>query len=298
MNFTRRNFVALASAAAFSHSISSVQAIEPFSRTAKSQLHLGLAAYSLRDLLTKVDSGWDLFKFVDYCQELHVSGAELTSYYFPKDVTDEYIVDLKHHCHRRGVIISGGAIRNDFCQANEEKLQADIEHTKLWIDRYALLGAPSIRIFAGNPQVGEELPVTLARCAKACEEVANYAYTKGIYIGLENHGGVTAKAEGLLDIVKQVDAKGFGINFDSGNFRSTSDPYAELVQIAPYAINAQLKVDMNVHGKHEDADLDRIVRILRDAKYSGWIVLEYEAKQPPLERIPTIIQDLKKILSS
>lgn len=275
-----------------------VQAIEPFTRSDSSQLHLGLAAYSVRDLLTNSSSGWDLFRFVDYCQELGISGAELTSYYFPKDVTNEYLIDLKQHCHRRGVLISGGAIRNDFCQSDPEKLQAGIEHTKLWIDRYALLGAPSIRIFAGNQPAGEDIHKTIQRCVRGCEEVSNYAYTKGVYLGLENHGGVTAKAEGLLEIVKQVNAKSFGVNLDSGNFRSTDDPYAELQAIAPYAVNAQVKVDMYPNGKHESTDLSRVIRILRESRYSGWVVLEYEAKEPPLERIPEIVRDLKNFIAN
>lgn len=296
-NFTRRGFVALTSSAVVGASLKHCKAIEPMVRTKRSQLHLGLAAYSVRDLLTKSDGGWDLFRFVDYCQELGVSGAELTSYYFPKDVTNEYLVELKQHCHRRGVLISGGAIRNDFCQTDAEKLRADVEHTKLWIDRYAVLGAPAIRIFAGNLPAGDDLGATLSRCAKVCEEVSSYANQRGVYLGLENHGGVTAKAEGLLSIVKQVDAPSFGINFDSGNFRSSSNPYAELAEIAPYAINAQVKVDMYPNGKHEETDLARVVQVLRDAYYSGWVVLEYEAKEPALERIPKIIEQMKTILA-
>ena len=141
------------------------------------------------------------------------------------------------------------------------------------------------------------MEVALDRCVQVCQEVSQYAYSKGVYLGLENHGGVTAKASGLLDIVKRVDAKSFGINFDSGNFRSTSDPYAELAEIAPFAINAQVKVDMYPDGKHEPTDLAKVLKILHTSKYSGWVVLEYEAKQPPLERIPNIIGELKTAIA-
>lgn len=292
----RRSFLAGTALCTAALAASPLRAIDPFQRLKPAQLRLSLAAYSLRDFLTKPDSGWDLFKFVDYCHELGIPGAELTSYYFPKEVTTEYLVELKQHCHRRGVTISGGAIRNDYCQKDEAKLQADIEHTKLWIDRYAILGAPAIRIFAGNQPKGDEWGATVERCVKACETVSKYAATKGVYLGLENHGGVTAKAEGLLEIVKKVKAPSFGINFDSGNFRSTSDPYAELAQIAPYAINAQIKVDIYPDGKHEQTDLKRVVQILRDSSYSGWVALEYEAKEPPLVAIPKWIDQLKPLM--
>lgn len=271
-------------------------AIDPFRRSAPGRMQLSLAAYSLRDKLTK--GGWDLFKFVDYCHDNGLAGAELTSYYFPADVTTEYLVDLKQHCHLRGITISGGAIRNDFCQTDPAKLAADLEHTKKWIDYYAILGAPVIRIFAGNQPKNETWGDTVARCVKTCESACEYAHKKGVYLGLENHGGVTAKAEGLLEIVSKVRAKSFGINFDSGNFQSTDDPYKELEQIAPYAVNAQLKVEITTNGKKGETDLKRVVNILKSAGYSGWVALEYEAKEDPLEAIPKWLSQLKPMVAT
>jgi sugar phosphate isomerase/epimerase len=268
-------------------------AIEPMDRPKPGQLRLSMAAYSLRDLLKQKDSGWDLFRFVDYCHGLRIPGVELTSYYFPENVTDEYLLRLKRHCHQRGMTISGGAIANDFCQLDEKKLAADIANTKRWIDRYAMLGAPVIRIFAGNQPDGEEWSATLQRCVNAVTEVSEYAAGRGIYLGLENHGGVTAKSEQMLEIVRAVKSDGFGVNLDSGNFRSSANPYEELAAIAPYAVNAQLKVEMFPNGVKEWTDIPRVLRILVDSGYSGWVALEYEANEPPLQAIPEWIEKLK-----
>lgn len=265
-------------------------------RKQPAKLRLSLAAYSMRKYLDPkpdVDRKMDLFQFVDFCREQGLSGVELTSYYFPKQVTKEYLAKLKLYCHHSGISISGGAIRNDFCQKDAA---IDIAHTKTWVDHYAYLGAPAIRIFAGNPVKGEDLPLTLNRCAQNCEEACKYALDRGVILALENHGGVTATAEGLLDIVKQVQSPAFGINFDSGNFHSGNDPYQELEQIAPYAVNAQIKVEMQVAGKKMDADLPRIVRILREANYSGWVALEYEGAEEPLEAIPRWLKQLKPLM--
>lgn len=272
--------------------------IEPIPRLVPGRMQLSLAAYSLRDLLKGNKDGWDLFKFVDYCHEQGIPGAELTSYYFPADVNDAYIVELKEHCRRRGISVSGGAIANDFCQMDNDKLKRDLEHTKLWIDRYALLGAGAIRVFAGSQPKDDSWPATRDRCIATLQEACKYAHSKGIYLALENHGGVTAKSEGLLEIVRGVQAPSFGVNFDSGNFRSTEDPYAELASIAPYAVNAQIKVEMFPGGKRELADLGRILRILKDSKYSGWVALEYEASDPPLEAIPRWLAEIKKSLDA
>ena len=177
-------------------------------------------------------------------------------------------------------------------------LEQDLEHTRRWVDYYALLGAPAIRIFAGQPNSSEAMQVTLDRCAKNCEIACRYAADKGIMLALENHGGVTAQAEGLLNIVKQVQSPAFGINFDSGNFRTDKDPYAELQAIAPYAINAQIKVEMTQDGKTVETDLERVLGILRDAGYSGWVALEYEADEEPIEAIPRWLEKLKKLIDA
>ena len=298
----RRDFVLGCSALAAlstAHTVRPALAIDPIERPKPGQMRLSLAAYSMRKYLADSKDGkksMDLFDFVDYCFELGLPGAELTSYYFPDDVDDNYLLKLKRHCHLRGVTVSGGAIRNDYCQSDPAKVDKDIEHTNLWTDRYALLGAPAIRIFAGTQPKDQTWEATIDRCVAACKRACEHAEKKGVWMALENHGGVTAKAEGLLEIVRRVDSPMFGVNFDCGNFRSTSDPYAELAAIAPYAVNAQLKVDISSNGKREDTDLERVIKILRDVGYSGWVALEYEAAEEPKEAIPRWIEKLKKIV--
>jgi sugar phosphate isomerase/epimerase len=300
----RRDFVLGSSALAALSAVSTsplASAIEPLARPKPGKMRLSLAAYSMRKYLEdskQAKQSMDLFDFVDYCFQLGLPGAELTSYYFPADVDDAYLVKLKKHCHLRGVTPSGGAIRNDFCQSDAAQVDKDIAHTNLWTDRYALLGAPAVRIFAGKQPDGQSWEATLERCVAACQSVCKYAEKKGVWMALENHGGVTARAEDLLQIVRKVDSPFFGINFDCGNFRSTKDPYAELEAIAPYAVNAQLKVEIFPDGQREETDLERVVKMLRDVGYSGWVALEYEAAEEPKEAIPRWIEKLQKIVDA
>ncbi len=273
----------------------SAWAMDPIQRPQPSRLRLSLSAYSFRKYL--LPSGdkpaeMDLFEFVDFCHQQGLAGAELTSYYFPDSVDDAYLLKLKRHCQLRGVSISGGAIRNDFCQIDPVGVASDLAHTRQWIDHYAKLGAPAIRIFAGKPVSEEEPSKTLARCAKICQIACDAAAKQGVMLALENHGGVTARPQGLISIVQQVESPAFGVNFDSGNFRGSDDPYAELEMIAPYAVNAQVKVEIEVKGKTQPADLNRIIQILRAADYSGWVALEYEAEPDPLEAVPQWLQQL------
>ena len=295
----RRSFVHHAGVIAATLTAHPLFAIDPFDRPTPGKMRLSLAAYSMRKYLAperEEPRKMDLFEFVDFCHQHGLAGAELTSYYFPTEITDPYVLELKRHCHLRGITISGGAIRNDFTTPDEAKLAADLEHTRRWVDIYALLGAPVIRIFAGNQVADEELSSTLARCARNCESACRYAEEKCVLLALENHGGVTAKASDLLDIVRQVDSAAFGVNLDSGNFQSSADPYAELALIAPFAVNAQIKVEMHEDGKTVPADLSRIINILRDSGYSGWVALEYEAADEPLEAVPRWLDQLRPLV--
>jgi sugar phosphate isomerase/epimerase len=300
----RRNFVqySLAASTIAAMGVSGRQALlarQPLQRPKPGAMRLSLAAYSMRKYLQIGKDGqqaMDLFQFVDFCHDLGLEGAELTSYYFPDPLPEGYMAKLKRHCHLRGVTISGGAIRNDYCQTDPAKLKADLEHTRLWIDRYAELGTTAIRIFAGNLPKGDTMEDTLKRCAVHCDAACEYAEKKGMMLALENHGGVTALADDLIRIVRQVRSENFGINFDSGNFRSMHDPYEEMVKIAPYAINAQVKVEIARNGKEEEADLPRIVKILSDVGYRGWLALEYEAKEEPKTAIPRWIEKLKALV--
>lgn len=272
-----------------------LSAMQPIQRIGPSRLNLGLAAYSLRQYLTAPDGmegKIDLIGFLDYCAKLGLSGAELTSYYFPAEVTLQYLNAVKRHAHMAGLTITGGAIKNDYCQPPSEALDKDMAHTEQWINFYAELGAPVIRIFAGNAPQGEPEDAVVARCVDNINKACEIAGKRGVMLALENHGGITAKAEMMMKIVSQVSSPWFGVNFDSGNFES-ADPYAELAMIAPYAINAQIKSDIKVSGQKQPADLPRIVKILKDGGYCGWVILEYEGEEPPYDAIPKYVEQLR-----
>lgn len=278
---------------------SSCLAIDPPVRPAAGPLKLSLAGYSFRQSLTRPSDhpeAMNLFDVVDYCRKHHVPGVELTSYYFPPEPSDDYLLQLARHCHLQGVSISAGAIRNDFC-VGPEKIDAELDAVRRWIDIYAKLGAPAIRIFAGSPPPDVSREEAIARCIAACEQACEYAGRQGIFLALENHHGITDTAASMLQVVRGVKSPWFGVNFDSGNFRDATDPYSELAEIAPYAINAQVKVEIWQEGQKVAADLSRIVELLKQAGYGGWIALEYEAAEPAREAIPAYLEQLRELLN-
>ncbi|HEY2253067.1 MAG TPA: sugar phosphate isomerase/epimerase family protein [Planctomycetaceae bacterium] len=275
----------------------SAPAASPIERNGKSHMKLSLAAYSFRKYLAEEKPPtMTLDDFIRLCADLNLDGTELTSYYFPKDFNEDYLIHIKQLTFRLGLDISGTAIANDFCLPPGEAREKTLAHTRKWIDYAALMGAPVIRIFAGKVPAGDSEQAAIDRCAAGINECLDYAAQKGVCLALENHGGITATPEQMLKIIAQVkDSPWFGVNLDGGNFH-TADPYSDLAKIAPYAINAQLKTDLAPLNKKEDADLARIVKILADANYRGYIVLEYEGAEDPNTAVPRHIETLRKII--
>ena len=178
----------------------------------------------------------------------------------------------------------------------EDRREKELEHTRRWIDAYATLGAPVIRIFAGKVPKGATLEEATANCIATTQIACDYAESKGVMLALENHGGITATPDTMLPIVRGVESPAFGVNFDSGNFR-TEDPYADLAKIAPYAINAQIKVNVGPRDAEVPADLARIVEILRDAGYGGWVTLEYEEAGDTRAQVVKYLGELRLLLA-
>jgi sugar phosphate isomerase/epimerase len=273
--------------------------IDPIKRAGPSRLRVGLAAYSMREFLqakAPATPKMDLLGFVDWAATLDTDAVELTSYFFPDPVTPEFLLELKRRCHLNGLDISGGAIRNNFTLPPGEELENWFKHLDTWLDHYAVLGAPVIRVFAGIPPKGvtEEQGIqnAIANMNRACEMAAK----KGVILGLENHDYLT-RIDRLVPIIKAVKSPWFGVNFDSGNVDS-SDPYPELAKIAPYAVNVQLKVEVGPPKAKVPTDIPRVVKLLKDAGFRGYIVLEYESKPDPYVAIPKHLAQLRAAIAA
>jgi len=233
--------------------------------------------------------------FIDLAAELNLDAVELTAYYFP-ETTPEYLAKLKARATRLGLDISGTAVGNNFCLTDATKLVAQKKMVRDWVEHTSRLGGKTIRIFAGTKEKDDTEEKARARCIEHIQEACDHAAKYGIILALENHGGITATAEGMLEIVKGVKHEAFGVNFDTGNFH-TEDPYGDLAKIAPYAVVTQIKTEIERKGqKKEEADLKKLLDILRNVGYRGYVALEYEAAEDPKAAVPRIIETLKKLV--
>jgi sugar phosphate isomerase/epimerase len=293
-------FSSFASAAAKPATLSPLHA--PFKK-----MRLSLAAYSLRKYLQQnwptprkraTKPAMTMEDFVDYCGKLKLDGCEPTSYYFPNPLSNRYLTELRDRAKRLHLDISATAIGNDFCVKEGPRRKRELRLCRQWVDYAAVLGAPSIRIFAGRIPRGDSEEAAIERCTAGINESVKYAATKKVALALENHGGITATPKQMLKIISRVTPSPyFGVNFDGGNFR-TDDPYRDMAIIAPYTVNAQLKASIVRKGKREAADLKKVLNILKDAGYRGWVSLEYEEREEPKKEIPRLIHKLRDLMAA
>ena len=270
--------------------------MEPVERSGPARIKLSCCAYSYRQFLSGDKKTMTLDDFIGTCADMGLDGVELTSYYFPS--TDAaYLNHLKRQCYLSGLDVSGTAVGNNFCVGPGETRDKQIASVKQWIDHAADLGAPAMRVFAGSAPGGtseEDARQWVVECLQECSQRAG---ERGVILALENHGGVTTTADGLLAIITKVKSDWVGVNLDTGNFRS-ADPYADIAQAAPYAVTCHAKTDIHpVGAAGGEADFGRIVEILRGAHYRGYLSIEYEAREDPRTGVPKFAERLRAALS-
>ena len=297
INFNRRQFCQkVVLSTAFLPFLS--KGIEPIKRKGFPKLKLSLAAYSFRKQLTAkpgTPGAMDMIGFIDWCATQDLDGFEPTSYFFPKEITPGYLAQMKRKAHLHGLDVSSGAIRNVFTLPDGPALKKWHDHVDIWVDHYAAIGCPIIRVFAGNAPKGVSEEEAIENAVRNLSKACRRAGEKGIILALENHDFLMDSRR-LEGIVKRVDSPWFAVNLDSGNFID-KDAYEAFERTAPYAATVQLKVELrNEEGKKVPADMGRLIGILKKANYRGYVVLEYEAKEDPFTAIPRHLKELRKLI--
>ena len=244
---------------------------------AKIKLSLNAWSYNvpLYKYINGEEGGMSLFDMLEECARLDFDAVDPTGYFFPgyPEVPDRSFVNtFKRRAFDLGLAISGTGIRNDFATADPEKRKADVALAKRWIETAADMGAPVIRVFAGNLPEGhlwEDAAVWLADCLHECAE---HGAQHGVIVGVQNHGGMLKSADEVITILDQVNSEWLGTIVDTGYFL-TPDPYKDIERVIPYAVNWQVK-ELLSDRKGPAIDMDRLVAILRASEYRGYVPIE------------------------
>jgi len=107
------------------------------------------------------------------------------------------------------------------------------------------------------------------------------------------HWGLGVTVEGVQRIVNSVKSPWLQVTLDTGNF--LENLYDRLTQLADQTVLLQAKTYFG-GGRWYTLDLDytRISKIMRDAKFRGYVSLEFEGKEDPLIGISKSLKLLRE----
>ena len=231
--------------------------------------------------------------FIDLAAEIGVDGVELTSYWFPS-VEKRYLHRLKRRCLERGITVAGAAIRTRFTTPSSEDRARDVNTAKEWIGHVVELGAPELRVFAGEMPEGHTEEEAFKWTVDALAACAEVAAERGVVVALENHGGITTTADQVIRLIDTVHSDWLRLNLDTGNFRT--DPYAQITRCVPYAVTAHLKASFRTPTGKTPSDIPRVVGTLQHAGYNGFLNIEYEEEDDPKIAVPGLVAQARQAL--
>lgn len=256
----------------------------------KCRLRPGLVAYSYRkQLAAKTMSYESLIRLVS---EFGLDGLDTTVYWFP-DTSDQYLATLRRTAYKNAISLYSIAVRIRLAQPTHELQLAEFESLKKWVDVAEKVGATHIRVFGGAVPKGATEAQAIAWAVEVLKRCAEYSGSRGILIGVEDDGGLTATAEPTVQIVKQADSPWAGINLDTGNFPRNG--YAQVAMCIPYATSVHFKpIIAGESGTKEKADWDRLIGMFANAGYKGYLSLEYESEADAETEVPRLAAELRR----
>ena len=256
------------------------------------RLKTAICAYSFRKALG--DGSLSYLDLVDMAVDNGVDGLDSTVYWFPQHDLESFLSAFRRKAYLAAVDLPSIAIRSDLCRANPREQEREVAWLRHWVDISHRLGSSHIRVFGGHVPEGRTEDEAASWVAEILKRSADYAAGRGVVLGLENHGGITSRAERIVQIVRAVDHPNVGINLDTGNFRS--EPYKQIEMSLPYAVNSQFKVEIrDEQGNHGPSDWERIVAMFANAGYRGYMALEYEAAEDPFKAVPRHLGRLREL---
>lgn len=241
-----------------------------------SRFEISLAAWSLHKAFFAKEI--DQLGMVDACAKHGIRGFEMVNTFFPSPQY-AYLKQLKQRADDQGVELLLIMCDGEGSMAGperESRLLAAKNHHK-WIDIAAVLGCHSIRANTGAREGDAD---ALERCAESFAALCEYADANGINVLIENHWGLSSEPEWLMALMGKVNHPRFGTLPDFGNFPETVDRYDAVEKMMPLAKAVSAKCyDFGDDGNETKVDFARMMRIVLDAGYSGWVGIEYEGER-------------------
>ena len=280
-NQDRRNFLKSVSAGTAALALTSRYAMA--ADDAARLFEISIAEWSLhKSLFAKKLDNVDFAKTAK--EEFGIHAIEYVNQFFKDKARDEkYLDDLKQRNEDLGVkalliMIDGEGQLGD--PDSDKRMQA-VENHHQWVDAAKHLGCHSIRVNAASKGSYEE-QIKLA--ADGLRGISEYGAKQGLNVIVENHGGLSSNGKWLAEVIKTVDLPNCGTLPDFGNFRVSRDEmydrYQGVAELMPYAKAVSAKShDFDEDGNEIHTDYKKMMKIVLDAGYHGYVGIEYEGSK-------------------
>lgn len=259
----------------------------------KPWFRISLAQWSLHKLLFA-----DEIDNLDFAKEARAMGFDAIEYvnaFFKDKATDaDYLAGMNRRAKDAGVeqllIMCDG--EGNLGDPDDARRAGAVENHRKWLDAAKALGCHSIRVNAASAGSWEEQQKLAADGLRALCEVAE-GFDLSVLV--ENHGGLSSNGRWLAGVMKLVDHPRVGTLPDFGNFctdwsraddpETWYDRYTGVAELMPFARAVSAKShEFNEAGDEVRTDYLKMMRIVKDAGYRGWVGVEYEGDAlPPRE---------------
>ncbi|MGB3848642.1 MAG: sugar phosphate isomerase/epimerase family protein [Tunicatimonas sp.] len=243
------------------------------------------------------DSKMTNMDFPAKAADMGFEGVEfVNTFFYDKAEDTAYLTELKNKCTEAGVqpLIIMCDAEGDLGDPDEAARQQAVQNHHKWVDAAKFLGCHSIRVNARSSGTYEEQQ---QRAADGLGKLADYGAQQGVDIVVENHGGLSSNGEWLAGVMQMVNNSALGTLPDFGNFClereaptaenpqpsgcvDEYDRYQGVTELMPYAKAVSAKThNFNDQGLETETDYEKMMRIVLDAGYRGFVGVEYEGSE-------------------
>lgn len=252
-------------------------------------MYLGCSSQSYDDEIGR--GRLPLLEWLRLCgEELAIGAVELEDKHIG-DPTPARLRSLREAAARCGLEIVNIALMNNFGVADDGRRQAEERRTADWMRISRDLRTRYLRTFAGWPEGGRDArwPGMIASLRAVCAR----AEAAGVSLVLENHnhGGFVQRAADVEAICRAVESPRLGLLLDTGNYL---DGGVSIARTAARAWHVHAKFTrVGPDGRDAAVDHREVLRLLREAGYTGCVSVEYEGDEPGRTAVPRILSYLR-----
>jgi L-ribulose-5-phosphate 3-epimerase len=216
-------------------------------------------------------------------RDFGIDVVEYVNQFFMDKAEDKaYLAELKKRCDDNGV--KSGLIMCDregaLGDPDPVARTRTVENHYKWVTAAAYLGCHSIRV---NAQSSGAFGAQLDFATDGLRRLAEFGKQHNINVIVENHGGLWSNGKWLASVIEQVGLPNCGTLPDFGNFNIAKDKaydrYLGVTELMPFAKGVSAKsYAFNANGNETTIDYTRIMKIVRDAGYRGYVGIEFEGR--------------------